>query len=118
MSEIQKISWKTKELEKFSDSLSRQTVFGEKGTLAQLFIKRGGTVGRHSHINEQFSWIVSGALKFIFDDREVVVNAGEVLVIPENVPHSAVALEDTLDVDFFSPVREDWVRGDDKYLRK
>jgi unsaturated pyranuronate lyase len=118
MSEIQKISWKTKETEKLNDSLSRQMVFGEKGTLAQLFFKRGGTVPRHSHINEQYSWIVSGSLKFIFDDREVVVNAGEVLVIPENVPHSAVALEDTLDVDFFAPVREDWVRGEDKYLRK
>jgi unsaturated pyranuronate lyase len=118
MSEIQKISWKTKEMEKLNDSLSRQMVYGEKGTLAQLFFKRGGKVPRHSHVNEQYSWIVSGSLKFIFDDREVVVNAGEVLVIPENVPHSAVALEDTLDVDFFSPVREDWVRGEDKYLRK
>jgi quercetin dioxygenase-like cupin family protein len=118
MSEIQKISWKTKEVEKLSDSLSRQVVFGEKGTLAQLIIKRGGGAARHSHANEEYSSIVCGALKYIFDDREVVVNAGEVLVVPPNVPHSVVALEDTMNIIFFSPAREDWVRGDDQYLRK
>lgn len=118
MREIQKISWKTKEVEKLSDSLSRQTVFGEKGTLAQLFFKRGGAITRHSHANEEYSSIVSGAVKYVFDDREVVVNAGEVLVVPSNVPHSVVALEDTVWVIFFSPAREDWVRGEDQYLRK
>jgi quercetin dioxygenase-like cupin family protein len=118
MSEIQKISWKTKEVEKLNDSLSRQAVFGEKGTLAQLFIKHGGAIVRHSHVNEEYSSIVSGAVKYAFDDREVVVNAGEVLVVPPNVPHSVVALEDTVWVIFFSPAREDWVRGEDQYLRK
>ena len=118
MIEIQKISWKTKEVEKLSDSLSRQAVFGEKGTLAQLFIKRGGAIARHSHANEEYSSIVSVAVKYVFDDREVVVNAGEVLVVPPNVPHSVVALEDTVWVIFFSPAREDWVRGEDQYLRK
>jgi quercetin dioxygenase-like cupin family protein len=118
MSEIQKISWKTKEVEKLNDSLSRQTVFGEKGTLAQLFFKRGGAVQRHSHVNEEYSSIVSGAVKYVFDDREIVVNAGEVLVVPPNVPHSVAALEDTVWVIFFSPAREDWLRGEDQYLRK
>jgi quercetin dioxygenase-like cupin family protein len=118
MSEIQKISWKTKEAEKLSDSLSRQVVFGEKGTLAQLFIKRGGAIVRHSHISEEYASIVSGAVRYVFDDREVVVNAGEVLVVPSNVPHSVIALEDAVAVFFFSPGREDWVRGEDQYLRK
>ena len=118
MSEVQKISWKTKEVEKLSDSLSRQAVSGEKGTLAQLFIKRGGGAARHSHISEEYSSIVSGAVKYIFDDREVMVNAGEALVVPPNVPHSLIALEDTVAVFFFSPGREDWVRGEDQYLRK
>jgi quercetin dioxygenase-like cupin family protein len=101
MTEIQKISWKTKEVEKLSDSLSRQAVFGEKGTLARLSIKRGGGAARHSHVNEEYSSIVSGAVKYVFDDREVVV----------------IALEDTVAVFFFSPGREDWVRGEDQYLR-
>lgn len=118
MSEIQKISWKTKEVEKLSDSLSRQVVFGEKGTLAQLIIKRGDGAARQSHVKEEYSSIVFGALKYDFNDREVVVNVGEVLVVPPNVPHSVVALEDTVNVIFFSPAREDWVRGDDQYLRK
>jgi quercetin dioxygenase-like cupin family protein len=118
MTEIQKISWKTKEVEKLSDSLSRQAVFGEKGTLARLSIKRGGGAARHSHVNEEYSSIVSGAVKYVFDDREVEVNAGEVLVVPPNVPHSVVALEDTVAVFFFSPARQDWVRGEDQYLRK
>ena len=117
MTGIQKISWKTKEVEKLSDSLSRQAVYGEKGTLAQLFIKRGGAIVRHSHANEEYSSIVSGAVKYVFDDREVVVNAGEALVVPPNVPHSVVALEDTVWVIFFSPAREDWVRVEDQYLR-
>jgi quercetin dioxygenase-like cupin family protein len=117
MREIQKISWKSKEVEKLNDSLSRQTVFGEKATLAQLFFKRGGVIVRHSHINEEYSSIASGAVKYIFDDREVVVNAGEALVVPPNVPHSVVALEDTVWIIFFSPAREDWARGEDQYLR-
>jgi ribosomal protein L16 Arg81 hydroxylase len=45
------------------------------------------------------------------------VKAGEVLVIPPHLPHTAVALEDTLDVDIFSPPRQDWIDGSDAYLR-
>ena len=67
---------------------------------------------------EQFTWILSGALRFTFDDnRELVVGAGEVLFIPANMPHAAVAVEDTVDIDIFSPRREDWIKKDDAYLR-
>jgi quercetin dioxygenase-like cupin family protein len=118
MSEIQKLSWKTKEVEKLSGSLSRQAIYGEKGTLAQISIKSGAAIARHSHPSEEYSSVVSGAVKYVFDDREVRVNAGDVLVVPPNVPHAVVALEDTVDVIFFSPAREDWVRGEDQYLRK
>ena len=62
-------------------------------------------------------WIISGLLKFIFDDREILVAAGEVLLIPPHAAHRVEALEDTLDVDFFAPRREDWIRKDDSYLR-
>ena len=57
-------------------------------------------------------------LKFELEGREVVVRAGEVLTIPSNVPHRAVALEDTLDLDIFSPIRLDWLKKDDEYLRR
>jgi quercetin dioxygenase-like cupin family protein len=113
----EKTSWSAVESEKMSDKISRQMISGVNGTVAQLLLKSGAVVPRHSHVNEQYSWITSGALKFIFDDREIVVGAGEVLLIPANVPHSAVALEDTVDVDFFAPRREDWLRKEDSYLR-
>lgn len=113
----EKSSWITMEMEKLNELISRQMISGEGATLSQLHMKKGAVVPRHSHLNEQYSWIISGALNFIFDDREILVRAGEVLLIPAHVPHSAVAMEDTLDVDFFAPRREDWIRKEDAYLR-
>ena len=118
MSALEKSSWKTMEIEKLNDKLSRQMISGENATISQLLLKKGAAVPRHSHINEQYSWIISGVLKFVFDDREILVGAGEILLIPANVAHSAVALEDTVDVDIFAPRREDWIRKEDSYLRK
>ena len=118
LSALEKSSWKTMEIEQLNDKLSRQMISGENATISQLLLKKGAAVPRHSHLNEQYSWIISGALKFVFDDREILVGEGEVLVIPANVAHSAVALEDTVDVDIFAPRREDWIRKDDSYLRK
>jgi quercetin dioxygenase-like cupin family protein len=118
LSALEKSSWKTMEIEKLNDKLSRQMISGENATVSQLLLKKGAVVPRHSHVNEQYSWITSGALKFVFDDREIVLGAGDVLVIPANTPHGAVALEDTVDIDFFAPRREDWIRKEDSYLRK
>jgi quercetin dioxygenase-like cupin family protein len=118
LSALEKSSWKTMEIEKLNDKLSRQMISGENATISQLLLKKGAAVPRHSHINEQYSWIISGVLKFVFDDREILVGAGEILLIPANVAHSAVALEDTVDVDIFAPRREDWIRKEDSYLRK
>ena len=118
LSQIQKTSWNAVKKEELSDSLTRQAITGEKATLAQLSAKRGGQIARHSHISEEYSWITSGSLKFIFDDRNVEVAAGEVIVIPANVSHAVVALEDATFVDFFAPPRLDWLRGEDLYLRQ
>jgi quercetin dioxygenase-like cupin family protein len=118
LSTLEKSSWKTIEVEQLSDVITRQMISGENATIAQIILKKGATVPRHSHVNEQYSWIVSGSLKFIFDDKEILVGAGEILVIPANVAHGALALEDTLDVDIFAPRRDDWLRKDDSYLRK
>ena len=115
---LEKTSWKDMEVEHLNDKLTRQMISGENATISQLVLKKGATVPRHSHVNEQYSWILSGALNFVFDDREILVGAGEILFIPANVAHSAVALEDTVDVDIFAPRREDWIRKDDSYLRK
>ena len=98
--------------------LERQFVAGEKSMLARLRLLKGCIVPLHSHENEQITYILEGALKFSLQGKEVIVRAGEILVIPSNVPHSAEALEDTVDLDVFCPPRADWISGTDAYLRK
>jgi quercetin dioxygenase-like cupin family protein len=111
-------SFEKLEHEKLSSHISRQMMSGKDATLARIFIARGGIVPRHSHRSEQFSLIISGALKFSFDDGETtIVHTGEMLLIPAHVPHKAEALEDTVDIDFFAPRREDWINKTDNYLR-
>ena len=110
-------AWDTVELETMSDVISRKVISGEKAMVAQVFLKKNAVVPEHHHESEQITYIMEGALKFELEGREVVVRKGEVLHIPSNVPHRAVALEDTLDVDIFSPIRTDWLKKDDAYLR-
>ncbi|MCH8811280.1 MAG: cupin domain-containing protein [Gemmatimonadetes bacterium] len=119
-SPVRLVSWDNLPKEELKPGLSRNWVNGEKGMLAQIYFEKGVTVPKHSHENEQFAYVLEGALLFrIGDDQteEVVVRAGEVLHIPSNVLHSAEALEDTVDLDVFVPPREDWLSGDDDYLR-
>jgi quercetin dioxygenase-like cupin family protein len=111
-------SWDKIELEQLSSTITRQMLNGEHTTVARIVLRKGAVVPRHSHLSEQFSLILSGALKFFFDDGELIVGAGQMVFIPSNVPHAAEALEDTVDLDVFSPRREDWIRKDDAYLRK
>ncbi|MBI3670438.1 MAG: cupin domain-containing protein [Acidobacteria bacterium] len=114
---MQITSWEKIETEKLSETITRQMLSGEHTTVARIFLARGAYVPRHAHPSEQFSLILSGALRFIFDDCEVAVRAGEIVFIPAHAPHAAVALQDTVDLDIFSPRREDWIRKDDAYLR-
>src|SRR3954466_6636106 len=107
--------------EPLSDVLSRKLITGDRMMLAHVYLKKGAIVPKHSHENEQLTYILEGALRFwIGEDQteEVLVRAGEVLHIPSNVPHKAEAVEDTLDVDVFSPPRQDWLDKTDAYLRK
>ena len=115
---VQLTSWEKIETERLSGTITRQMLSGTHTTVARICLTRGAIVPRHMHESEQFSWILSGALKFVFDDREQVVRAGEILFIPSNVPHAAEALEDTVDFDVFAPRRDDWIRKDDAYLRR
>jgi quercetin dioxygenase-like cupin family protein len=107
--------------EPLKGTITRRLVTGERMMIAHVYLKKGDDVPRHSHDNEQLTYILKGTLQFWFgpnDERELTVRAGEVIVIPSNVPHRALALEDTLDVDVFSPPRQDWLAGTDSYLRK
>jgi quercetin dioxygenase-like cupin family protein len=111
--------WDDMPWEKVTDKLSRKLVTGDRMMLAQVWLDKGCIVPKHAHENEQLTYIVSGALHFwIGEDQkeEVIVRAGEVLHIPSNVPHKAEALEDTLDVDIFSPPRQDWLNHTDTYF--
>jgi quercetin dioxygenase-like cupin family protein len=111
-------SWDAVPLESMSELISRKIVTGEKAMVAQVFLKKDAVVPEHHHESEQITYIMEGALRFELEGRSVVVRKGEVLTIPSNVPHRAVALEDTLDLDIFSPIRQDWLTKDDAYLRR
>ena len=115
---LQHIRFEDMPVEHLNPLLDRQFVTGEKSMLARLVLRTGCVVPLHSHENEQITYILQGALKFVIESKEYVVRAGEVLVIPSNIPHSAEALEDTIDLDIFCPPRADWINGTDAYLRK
>jgi quercetin dioxygenase-like cupin family protein len=115
---MQYLAWETVKKEELNPKLSRKVISGEKAMVAQVFLARGCVVPTHQHESEQVSYVIEGALKFELEGKEIVVHGGEVLVIPSNVPHQAVALEDTFDLDVFSPIRVDWLTGRDDYLRR
>ena len=97
------LSWNDVEVEAMNPLLGRQLIVGHQVMLARVLLKKGCIVPLHSHINEQLSYILEGALKFYIDGKEIVVRAGEVLTIPPNMPHKAEAIEDTVDLDIFNP---------------
>ena len=111
-------TWDEMEKEVMNDKLARRFVTGEKAMLAQIFLKKGALVPTHQHESEQITYILEGALLFRVEGKEVTGGKGQVLLIPSNVPHSAEALDDTLDLDVFSPIRQDWIDKDDAYLRR
>jgi len=117
MAELKYVPWSSVELEDLNPQLKRQFVVGESVMIARVLLKKGCVVPLHSHHNEQVTYILEGALKFVLKDREITVRAGEVLCIPPNLPHEAVAMEDTVDLDIFTPPREDWIAKTDAYLR-
>ncbi|MGA9413862.1 MAG: cupin domain-containing protein [Terriglobales bacterium] len=115
--ELRHIPWSSVAVESLNPLLGRHFVVGQNVMLARVLLKKGCVVPEHSHHNEQITYILEGALKFGIDGKEIVVNAGEVLTIPPNMPHSAEALADTVDLDIFNPPRADWINKTDAYLR-
>ena len=101
--------WDEIALEKVTEMISRKIVSGEREMLAQIYLKRGALVPIHAHDSEQMTYILQGSLRFLIDGEEIIVREGEVLHIPSRLPHQAEALEDTLELDVFSPVRSEWV---------
>jgi quercetin dioxygenase-like cupin family protein len=113
--------WNDMPKEELNERFARRLITGDRMMLAHVYLKKGFVVPRHQHENEQITYILEGALRFWIgedESQEIIVAAGEVLHIPSNVWHKAEALDDTLDVDLFSPPRQDWLDKTDAYLRK
>ncbi len=124
MSDVRHLSWDTIPLEQLNPLISRQLITSDRMMMAHVHLKKGAIVPAHDHHNEQFTYIVSGTLRFWIGEHAdapgetyLDVKPGEVLVIPSMVRHRAEALEDTLDMDVFNPPRQDWLDGSDAYIR-
>ena len=125
MADVRKLAWEDVRLEELNPLIGRRLIYSERMMLAHVYLKKGAIVPAHDHHNEQFTYILSGKLRFWIGehadapgDEFIDVGEGEVLVIPGGVRHRAEALEDTLDMDIFNPPREDWLDGSDAYLRE
>ena len=101
--------WDELALEKVTEMISRKVVTGEREMLAQIYLKKGAVVPMHSHESEQITYVLQGALRFLIDGEQITVREGEVLLIPSWVEHQAEALDDTFELDVFSPIRQDWI---------
>ncbi|MBZ5591922.1 MAG: cupin domain-containing protein [Acidobacteriia bacterium] len=110
-------NWSLLPEEQLNPSISRQVIHGETMTVARIRLRKGAVVPLHHHVSEQISMIERGRLRFVVGGEEQILSAGETLTIPPHAPHLVEALEDSLATDLFSPPREDWIRGDDAYLR-
>ena len=110
-------NWSDVLKEQLNPLFTRQFVHGEQAMVAKISLNKGCVVPLHQHPNEQISMVVSGSMEFIIDGKPQIVRAGDVLVIPGNIPHSATALEDFDGLDIFAPPRQDWINKSDAYLR-
>lgn len=110
--------WDDVPLEVVSPTLSRKLVWGQHEMVSQIFLTKGSLVPTHSHLSEQITICLTGLMKFTMNGQEFVLRPGEIMVIPSWMEHSAEALEETLEMDVFSPVRRDWLEKTDVYLRR
>ena len=119
---VRHAKWDDIPLETVKDDITRRLFTGDRMMIAHVYLDQGAIVPKHSHDNEQLTYVLDGSLRFWLGDegsddyQELVVATGEILFIPSNVPHRAEALEDTLDLDVFSPPRQDWLDGTDSYF--
>ena len=118
MSEIQHKELRALTPEAVNPKMTRRLIWGDRLMASLLEFKAGAVVPSHQHENEQLTYCVSGTMHFTFLDRKIILRGGEVLLIPSNVPHGAEMSEDTVEMDFFSPPRQDWISGSDAYLRR
>ncbi len=116
--DVQLSRWDEIELEKVTEMISRKIVTGAREMLAQIYLKKGALVPMHSHESEQITYVLQGALQFLIGGETIIVREGEVLTIPSWLEHQAEALEDTFELDLFSPIRQDWLDKTDDYFHR
>lgn len=111
------LRWDDEPVEQLNAGIGRRMLNGEAMTLAQITLGAGAVVPEHEHPNEQIATVLSGRVRFVVGGEEREVGPGESLLIPGGIPHRVDVLEDAVVLDAFAPRREDWIRGDDAYLR-
>ena len=114
---VQKFSWSEVPTDNVTPTITRQIVTGEKAMAGMICLKKGSYVPRHAHESEQLTYVFEGLLRFVIDGKEIMVGAGEILVIPSWVEHEATAIEETRELDIFGPIRHDWLNGTDTYFQ-
>jgi quercetin dioxygenase-like cupin family protein len=115
---VRKVIWSEVPKEMVTPTIGRQIVTGAQAMAGLITLEKGSHVPKHSHVSEQLTYVIEGSLRFLIDGREIMVSAGEILVIPAWVEHEATAVEHTVDLDLFSPIRQDWLDGTDTYFQK
>jgi quercetin dioxygenase-like cupin family protein len=105
-------------IEELTDKISRQYIYSGQSMLVKWILKKGAEIPLHHHVNEQITWITAGSVIVYSQGKEFLIKAGEVIIFPPHVPHEFFAVEDTIDIDFFTPVREDWINQSASYLQK
>lgn len=114
---MERYNWSAIAEEKMNPLLSRRVIHTGQMSIARIWLGKGAVVPLHQHVNAQVSMVTAGALRFDMGGESFVARAGEVVAIPPNMPHRVEALEESMATDLFTPQREDWIRGDDAYLR-
>jgi quercetin dioxygenase-like cupin family protein len=114
------LSWEGVPVERVTDQITRQVVTGKNEMIARVVLDKGAVVPTHSHVSEQITWILEGAMKLWVGqpEEELLLTSGRFVVIPPDVPHRAEAVERTVDIDVFSPIRQDWLDGTDTYFHR
>jgi quercetin dioxygenase-like cupin family protein len=115
---VRQYRWEDIPHEQVTDEITRKVISGEREMMATVYLKRGAIVPTHDHESEQMTYVLEGALAFDINGRSITLRAGDVLCIPSSVAHKAEALEDTVELDVFSPIRQDWIDKTDDYFRK
>ena len=109
--------WRDEPVEQLSPVIGRRMFHTDGTTVAWITLAKGALVPEHAHPNEQIATVIEGRLRFVVAGEEFVAATGDTVPLAANVPHEVEALEDSVVLDVFAPVRADWLRGDDAYLR-